>query len=90
VARSDPDSGVDHRVTAFDRGGSLSEHDRQGLFDRHQPSRVLGLRFFVCEGCETVHASPDEPPGCRDCGVGTFREITRRLQADTYFLPPAE
>jgi hypothetical protein len=51
---------------------------------------VLGLRFFVCDGCKTVHASPDEPPGCRDCEGRRLREITHRLQADTYFLPPTE
>ncbi len=90
MARPDLDSGVDHRVTVAADAGSTSEHDRQGLSDRHQLPLVLGLRFFVCERCETVHASPDEPPRCRDCGVGTFREITHRLQADTYFLPPAE
>jgi hypothetical protein len=62
--------------------------DRQDLCLRDEPSLVLGLRFYVCDGCDTVHASPDEPPGCRDCGGRRLREITRQLQADTYFLPP--
>jgi hypothetical protein len=50
---------------------------------------VLGLRFFVCAGCGTVYADPEEPPGpgC-DCDVPQLSEITGRLGADTYFLPP--
>lgn len=48
---------------------------------------MLGLRFYVCAGCETVYAAAEEPPGC-DCAAPQLSEITDRLQADTYFLPP--
>jgi len=48
---------------------------------------MLGLRFFACERCETVYASPNTPPYCDDCDGTTFRELTRRLQDDSYFLP---
>jgi hypothetical protein len=47
---------------------------------------VLGLRFYACDDCGTVYADVDEPPDC-DCNGGSFREVTRRLQDATYFLP---
>jgi DNA-directed RNA polymerase subunit RPC12/RpoP len=47
---------------------------------------VLGLRFYVCDDCKAVYADVEEPPGCR-CDATSFRELTSRLQDDTYFLP---
>jgi hypothetical protein len=46
---------------------------------------MLGLRFFVCDRCETVHASPEESRSCTSCEGGSVREITGALQTDTYF-----
>lgn len=48
---------------------------------------MLGLRFYVCAGCDTVYADTEEPPGC-DCESPRLSELTDRLRADTYFLPP--
>ena len=48
---------------------------------------MLGLRFFVCGGCDTVVASPDEPPWCDSCGDGSLEEITHELHADTFYTP---
>ena len=46
---------------------------------------MLRLRFFACQGCETVFADPEEPPGC-DCGTDApLKEITDDVQADPYF-----
>lgn len=47
-----------------------------------------GLRFFACDGCETVYALPDETFGCGRCEEGSLTEITASLQDDAYFLPP--
>ncbi len=47
---------------------------------------VLSLRYFVCEQCETVYASPDEPPNCNNCGGQSLREITHDLHSDAYFI----
>ena len=46
---------------------------------------MLSLRYFVCEQCGTVYASPDEPPQCDDCGGLSLREITHKFHSDTYF-----
>lgn len=48
---------------------------------------MSGLRFFVCEGCDTVFADLSPPaPGacCSDAGV---TEITASLQSASYFHP---
>lgn len=47
---------------------------------------MLGLRFYACEDCETVHADVGVPPACGRCDGGAFREITRSLGTDTYFF----
>jgi hypothetical protein len=46
---------------------------------------MLGLRFFVCDCCETVYADPGDSPSCSNCGDGLLREISDRLRADGYF-----
>jgi hypothetical protein len=46
---------------------------------------MLGLRFFACDRCETVHAAPETSPSCSNCEGGPLREITNELQADTSF-----
>lgn len=48
---------------------------------------VLGLRFYACRTCDTVYAGPDEPPECSRCCDTDLREITDRLQTDSYFSP---
>jgi hypothetical protein len=47
-----------------------------------------GLRFFLCLDCDTVYASPDEPPACADCDGHRLREITSGVQDASYFAPP--
>jgi hypothetical protein len=47
---------------------------------------MLALRYFACDRCETVYASPDTPPWCDSCGCESVEEITERLQTDAYFL----
>ena len=49
-----------------------------------------GLRFFACETCGAVSASPDRPPGCGDCGGDRFADITDSLQDGAYFAPPEQ
>lgn len=46
---------------------------------------MLGLRFFVCDHCETVHAAPETSSSCSNCAEGPLREITDQLQADACF-----
>lgn len=45
-------------------------------------SVVLGLRYYVCEGCDAVHADVDPPRECGRCGrrdPGTFDDVTSTL-----------
>jgi hypothetical protein len=51
---------------------------------------MLGLRFYACDRCGTVHADLTAPERCHRCHDGPLREITGRLQADSYFAPPTE
>ena len=46
---------------------------------------MLGLRFFECRRCGTVHAGPESPTRCADCDGDEFAELTGRLQGDAYF-----
>ena len=50
---------------------------------------MLGLRYFACEACGTVYASPDEPSDCDRCDGARFAELTDALRADAgaYFSP---
>jgi hypothetical protein len=48
---------------------------------------MLGLRHYVCDRCQTVHASPTDPPWCSRCDGEALREITADLQAETDFWP---
>jgi len=50
---------------------------------------MLGLRFFVCASCDAVSAVPAVAETARECSRcrGTeLREITERVQDDSYFL----
>jgi hypothetical protein len=49
---------------------------------------MLGLRYYACDRCDAVHASPAVPPWCSRCDGRSLREITRDLQADAYFWRP--
>jgi len=46
---------------------------------------VLGIRFFACDGCETVYADVEEPPWCHHCTGGSMEELGPESQAATYF-----
>jgi DnaJ-class molecular chaperone len=46
---------------------------------------VLGLRFYSCSQCDTVHAEPTDPSTCPTCDAAGLKEITDCLQDDTYF-----
>jgi rRNA maturation endonuclease Nob1 len=49
---------------------------------------VLGLQYFVCDACEVVHATPEEPPVCADCGGRDLRGIVREPGDGAYFTAP--
>ncbi|WP_411717432.1 hypothetical protein [Natronomonas sp.] len=51
---------------------------------------MLRVRFFICEGCGTAHADPEEPPRCSVCGCESLVELDRRDGADAYFSPPSD
>lgn len=46
---------------------------------------MLGLRFFGCLRCQTVHADPGPPERCGECGATRFEELTAGSQASEYF-----
>ncbi|MFB6251257.1 MAG: hypothetical protein ABEI27_06170 [Halobellus sp.] len=46
---------------------------------------MLGLRFFVCNGCETVYADVEAPLQCVRCDDGLFEELGSGSQAAEYF-----
>ena len=46
---------------------------------------MLGLRFFVCQQCETVFAEPEAPPDCICSSHGSIEEITADVQTEPYF-----
>jgi len=46
---------------------------------------VLGLRFFMCDGCETVYADVERPPQCCNCDDEPIEEIGPGTQAADYF-----
>jgi len=54
--------------------------------DRRSQSDVLGLRFFVCEGCETVYADVEKPLQCRGCGDEPVEELGPGTRASEYFM----
>ncbi|WP_435066396.1 hypothetical protein [Halobaculum sp. EA56] len=45
---------------------------------------MLGLRFYACEGCDTVHDGVEEPAACAACGADRFEELTSRLRDCRY------
>ncbi len=47
---------------------------------------MLGLRFFVCEGCETVYADVEKPLRCRSCGDEPVEELGPGTRASEYFM----
>lgn len=55
------------------------------LDERSQSTTVLGLRYFVCEGCETVYADVEKPPRCSNCDADPIVEVKPEIQAATYF-----
>jgi hypothetical protein len=55
-------------------------------------STVLSLRYYVCEGCDGVHADVDPPAVCGRCGrrgADLFDDVTTALDdsAARYFAP---
>jgi hypothetical protein len=48
---------------------------------------MLGLRFFVCEECETAYADIEVPECCHDCGAPALEELAGGSQAAEYFAP---
>jgi len=46
---------------------------------------MLGLRFFVCQQCETVFAEPEEPLDCGCSSHDSIEEITADVQTEPYF-----
>ncbi|MEF8902158.1 MAG: hypothetical protein V5A25_13205 [Halovenus sp.] len=46
---------------------------------------MLGLRFFACDGCDTVYADVEAPQRCRHCGREPVDEIGPGTQAAAYF-----
>ncbi|MCL9815713.1 hypothetical protein [Natronocalculus amylovorans] len=46
---------------------------------------MLGLRYFVCGGCETVYADVEMPPWCANCDDDPIVEIGPENQALNYF-----
>jgi len=46
---------------------------------------VLGLRFFICDGCDTVYADVETPPRCRYCEDGSVERVEPESQAADYF-----
>ncbi|SIS15948.1 hypothetical protein SAMN05421752_11566 [Natronorubrum thiooxidans] len=55
------------------------------LNKRYQSTTVLGIRFFVCNGCETVYADVERPPRCSNCDDDPIEEIGPETQAANYF-----
>ena len=51
---------------------------------------MLGLRFFVCERCDTVFAFPEDVSRCSACEEGSLDELTQTLAYDAYFAPPSD
>lgn len=49
---------------------------------------VLGVRFYACARCEAVHALPDQPTACAECGATRLDDVTDRLGDAGYFAPP--
>ncbi|CCQ37147.1 small CPxCG-related zinc finger protein [Natronomonas moolapensis 8.8.11] len=48
---------------------------------------MLRVRIFLCEGCGTAHADPEEPPRCCACGRASLTELDGRDGAAAYFSP---
>jgi len=47
---------------------------------------VLGLRYFVCNGCETVYADVERPLPCDVCDDESIEQIGPETQAVNYFI----
>ncbi|WP_323676115.1 hypothetical protein [Halorubellus sp. PRR65] len=55
---------------------------------------MLGLRYYVCERCDAVHADVEPPDACGRCGrrgAGAFDDVTPSLDDATaaYFAGDA-
>lgn len=55
---------------------------------------MLGLRYYLCEHCDAVHADVDLPARCGRCGRdggALFADVTLTLEdaAVAYFAPDA-
>ncbi|MFC7068692.1 hypothetical protein [Halobaculum lipolyticum] len=46
---------------------------------------MLGLRYFVCERCDSVHSGLEEPAACARCAAVAFAELPAGTGADAYF-----
>ncbi|MFC7137757.1 hypothetical protein [Halobaculum litoreum] len=46
---------------------------------------MLGLRYYVCEACDAVHADVGEPTACGRCGDGAFVDVSATVRGDDYF-----
>lgn len=57
---------------------------RRLLSYRSTTGDMVGLRFFVCQQCETVFAEP-EVPGCTCSSHESIEEITADVQTEPYF-----
>lgn len=48
---------------------------------------MLGLRYFVCQRCETVFGLPGPPTECGRCGHERLSELSGDGDAAAYFAP---
>ncbi|WP_157964830.1 hypothetical protein [Halorubrum sp. 48-1-W] len=46
---------------------------------------MLGIRFFLCDGCGTVYADVERPPRCGTCDDASTVELGPGTQAANYF-----
>ena len=56
-----------------------------GFVDAVRTEGMLGLRYYVCEACETVSSGPEALVRCARCDGESMREVTHRLGGDAYF-----
>lgn len=48
---------------------------------------MLGLRYVVCDRCETVFAVPETPSRCQRCDAPALRAVESGTGAAAYFSP---
>lgn len=56
-----------------------------GLSFGYHGSDVLGVRFFVCDACGTVHADIEQPAQCHRCEYQSLAAMDPGSQAAEYF-----